>query len=269
MTKQGWRQFCAVLLMSSNFSAFADTNNEYCIAGPTAFINIINRPTFGDSPCTAPPKKLILEMGYQYLNLVEGIKGESYPFSQLRYGLSKKSELFVFLPDYINLSLEHASGLSEVAVGLKHQFFNTSRMIFTLDASVIPSSGSRTFGSKGWGTVINSIFSFNITKNLSFTTQLGFSSMTLSVREGGRRFTSVNPDAFFSWFPVERLELFAEIYGATKTAPEEHSGFNASVGMIYLVTKNMTIDFEGGQRMRGFLGAIENYVSAGTSIQFN
>ncbi|KTD27027.1 hypothetical protein [Legionella maceachernii] len=245
-------------------SAFADTNDSPC----NGMLAIVNRPTIADSPCTAPNKKFILEFGYEYLNLLEGIQGQSYPFAELRYGLPANNEIFVFFPTYIHLSTRPRSGFSEMAVGYKHELFYTSRMIATLDGSIVPSSGSRAFGSKGWGGVINGIFSFNLSEKLSFTSQLGFSSQTQSVLAGGKRFTSVNPDAFFSWFPVDKLEIYAEIYGQSKTAPDEGSGFNAAAGFIFLPFKNMTIDFEGGQRMRGFLGGVENYVAAGAAIQF-
>ncbi|MFV0821222.1 hypothetical protein HRQ65_08420 [Tatlockia micdadei] len=262
--KSKWSQLWLIFLFAITLNAFADTNDSPC----NGFLSIVNRPTIADSPCTAPNKKLILEFGYQYLNLLGGIQGQSYPFAEFRYGLPANNEIFVFLPTYVHLSTKPSSGFSEMAVGYKHELFYTSRMIFTLDGSLIPSSGSRTFGSKGWGGEINGIFSFNLSEQFSFTSQLGFSSQTQSILAGGKRFTSINPDAFFSWYPVDRLEIYAEIYGQSKTAPDEGSGFNAAVGIIFLSFKNMTIDFEGGQRIRGFLGDVENYVAAGAAIQF-
>lgn len=73
-------------------SAFADTNDSPC----NGMLAIVNRPTIADSPCTAPNKKFILEFGYEYLNLLEGIQGQSYPFAELRYGLPANNEIFVF-----------------------------------------------------------------------------------------------------------------------------------------------------------------------------
>lgn len=96
----------------------------------------------------------------------------------------------------------------------------------------------------------------------------GVSSQTQAINDGGKRYTSVNPDLVLSW-TKEKISVYGEIYGQSKTGPQNGSGFNADAGILYLIRKNIVIDLEAGHRLSGVLGGFSHYVGTGISIQFS
>ncbi len=265
-TKQRGKAVWLILLtcMTAASALANTTENDLC----HGFFALVNRPTVADSPCTVPSKKAVVELGYQYQNLINHVKSQEFPFADFRLGLPANSELFALLPHYIHHSVKPTSGFGPTSIGFKHKLIATSKLIASVEGLATPASGSRTFGNKRWGGVINGIFYYSFTKKLSLTCQLGVSTRTQSTLDGGKRFNSVNPDAYLAWTPLDKLQVYAEIYGQSKTAPHQGAGFNVAGGLIILVTENMTIDVEGGQRLRGQLGNLENYVGAGAAVQF-
>ncbi|WP_051555086.1 hypothetical protein [Legionella fairfieldensis] len=261
--RPGW---LFVLLVLISCKTFADLNNNFCT--PDNLLTIINRPTVADSPCAVSEGRMLLESGYQYQHSLYQGHLQNFPASELRLGVPVDSEFYVLLPEYVTQSDPSYSGFGPVSLGAKHEMAYTRQWIVTLDGLITPPSGSKAFGSKGVGGFLAGIFSYNLGKTVSFTAMLSVSTATLSSLVGGQRFTSVNPDAFFTWSPKSTLQIYAEVYGQSKTGPGMGSGFNMSLGLIYLVAKNITWDIEANQRLRGVLGGFENYVATGLVIQF-
>ena len=266
--RQRWRQYWLITFVCGIINTvFAETNNNFC-SGPKELLSVVNRPTVADSPCTAPDNKVLVELGYQYLKLRPIGLEQNYPEAELRFGLPKDNEIYVFLPNYVHHSFFPYSGFNTTSIGYKHEIDYTHKWIVTLDSSVTPSSGSRYFGDKGWGALFGGLYSYNFNDSLNITCELTLTTQTASSFDGGQRFTSLNPDAFLTWSINDNLQAYGEIYGQTKTAVNEGSGFNIDGGLIYLVSKNFTIDLEAGQRLNGSLEKLEHYFGTGMVVQF-
>lgn len=267
VSKQGWQLIWQItLIWIIPFRSFAATDNP--CGGTDSFLTILNRPSVADSPCVVPNKKVLLELGYQYQKLRYQGHAQNFPAAELRLGLPADTEFFTVLPNYTTQSILPHSGFGPTSLGFKHEITYTSKWVATMEASLTPPSGSMTFGNKGWGGVLSGIFIYEFNKKLSLSCMLGVSSETQSSFDGGQRFTSVKPDAVLTWSLKDNLQFFGEIYGQSKTGPHEGSGFNFDAGFIYLAAKNVAVDIEAGQRLRGVLGRFENYVGAGMAIQF-
>lgn len=266
-SSQGWRFLgSCILFLRLITPAFAEAENTLC-GGPQALLSLIDRPTVGFSPCTVPEKKVILEQGFQAQKLLISGSEQNFPAAEVRFGLPSNNEFFVLLPNYYRQSVTPHAGLSATTIGLKHELNYTDTWLFTAMALVTPPSGSTSFGERGLGGSLSGIFTYTILDSLSFTGQFGVSTQTLSVYYGGQRFTSFDQDVYLSWVIKNKILIYGEIYGRSKTGPKQGSGYNTDIGIIILLRPNLTIDVEAGQRLRGQLGFLENYVGVGMVIQ--
>lgn len=264
------KKYCYVLVISSlSFSVFAVTVENASCGGPSALLNLVNRPTIADSPCTMFAKKAEIELGYQYVTLFNNIGyAQNGPQAQFRLGLSELNEFTVLLPNYYGLSLPY-SGWSGVSLGVKHELGHTRQWIATVETLLTPPSGGAAFGSPEVEAAFNGIVSYAPHDLFSVSFMLGVTTLVEPSILGGGRYESINPDLVLSYFPRENLSLYAEFYGQSKTLVGEGSGINCDAGFIYLVKPYMTLDLEYGQRISGFLGGFERYVGFGMAIVLN
>ena len=117
------QMFCLIMNCIISISAYADETENPCTGGPTALLNIINRPTNADSACVVPFKHFLIEAGYQYQELTSpGGNQQNAPNVMLRLGLPANNELFFLLPNFIHQSISPTSGFSAPILGIKHEF---------------------------------------------------------------------------------------------------------------------------------------------------
>ncbi|CDZ76477.1 hypothetical protein BN59_00746 [Legionella massiliensis] len=260
-------QGCFLFLMIIVFSNSAAESVSLC-GGPQAMLAVVDRPTIADSPCTVGVGHAIFEGGFQLQKQIGSGHSQQFPSMVFRVGLPKENELFAFLPNYFHQSEAPSSGLGPTGIGYKHILHYTEKWLLTFDTLVTPPSGSVNYGSQGLGGIVNAIYNYNFSDSLSFTCQLGYSSQTESELSGGHRFASLNPDAFLTWSLSDKLQLFGEVYGQSKTGVGQGSGYATQFGLVYLLAKNMTVDVEVGKRLSGLIGNFENYLGAGMAVQF-
>jgi hypothetical protein len=265
MDKKGWL-FIFFLVYGLPFKIFAYPT-ALC-GGADALLSITDRPTIAVSPCAVPNNHAVLELGFQAEKLVNTGSAQRYPFPEFRIGLPADNEVYAVLPNYNHQTITPTSGLGPVQIGYKQMVSYTDTWLFTVDGAIQPPSGSVNFGSQGFGGIFNALVNYKLNSKLSATFQLSFSTDTEPEFNGGRRFNSINPDMILAWQISDNLQFYGEIYGQSKTSADEAMGFNAASGFVYLLTKNITVDIEAGQRIDGFLGNIEHYVGAGTAILF-
>jgi hypothetical protein len=259
--------YLIILLAGIPLPVLGEVTESAC-GGPSALISLVNRPTIGDSSCVVPYKEAVLELGYQYVKLTSRGYQHDLPEAELRIGLPLGNEFVALLPNYIHQSLAPHSGNEATMVGIKHSLGYTQIWAAAVEALFTLPSGSADFGSKSLGTALNGIFSYNLSSQFTLTGMVGLTSQTLPRHSGGQRFTSFNPDITFSWLPKYWMEVYAEVYGQTKSAPGQGSGFNMDTGLIFLPIPTITIDFEVGQRISGVLGGFNRYVGTGMAINF-
>lgn len=255
----------AVFFLAPN--VFAQPVADPC-GGETGFLALVNRPTISDSACVVKDQQWVLESGYQYQHLNSRGHQHNFPNAEARFGLAFNNELFFLLPNRIVQSLQPKTGWTATSVGLKHEFGYTAHWLAAIEGIATLPSGSHALGSRQYGTAVNGIVSYTFNRYFSFSAQIGVSSQTNSRQSRTERFNSFNPDAVLTWAPKNVLAFYAEAYGQTNAGPGLGSGYNANVGMVYLLYKNFTVDFEVGQRISGQLGRFERTIGAGFAAQF-
>ena len=244
-------------------SALAYADVPPVCGGNSALLAWVDRPTIGDSACTVPNQKVLLEIGYQYQALKTAGNGFQLPQTELRIGLPSQTE-FVLLPmNYIHQSQNPRAGVAAAVVGLKHEVAYASNWLATAEAIMTLPSGSRAYGSQSAGAAVNGIIAYSLNPVWSVSVMAGVSSQTLPVAVGGARYNSFNPDVVITAQLSPKVQALVEVYGQSRTAPHAGAGFNADAGVLYLITQNTDIDFELGQRISGNLGNFNHYIGVG------
>lgn len=166
-------------------------------------------------------------------------------------------------PNLIKQSGEEPSGSNSPILGIKHLLFNTGNTLLSVESLFTLPAGSPALGNKDIGVSFNGIIGYSITPKLGINFMAGVSDQTQSQLDGGERTISVNPDLVLTYLLQEKLSLYGEIYGQSKTAPDQGSGFNWDVGFIYLWSPTLTVDVSAGRRLSGQLGGFSDYIGAG------
>ena len=258
-----------LFLCSLITTTFANTIPNSC-TGASALLSIVNRPTFADSPCVVPNQKSELEVGYQYEQLTHSAGVEqNFPEAQFRLGLPANNEFTVLLPNYIHQTSAPRTGSTATAFGAKHEFWYNEKWIVSGETLITMPNGSAAFGSKGVGVTLNGLIDYSINSQFILSLMLGGTSETQPSLAGGERFSSINPDLVFTYAPTEKLNLYAEVYGQSKTGPGESNGANADAGILYLLFPSLVVDLEAGHRLKGNLGGFNHYFGTGFSVLFN
>ena len=242
-------------------------HSQTICGGSSDLLSFVDRPTVGDSACVAPEKTAILESGYQYQQLSGGGTQQNFTSSELRIGLADRYEFNILLPNYIVQTKPTVAGFSPVTLRVKHEIKANEKWVFSIEGFAILPSGTATYGSRGLGETFNGIFSYNLSSEFNVSGMFGVSSQSEPINSGGQRYFTVNPDLVFAW-SKEKLSLYGEVYGQSKTGPQQGSGFNMDTGILYLIRKNIIIDLEIGHRISGNLGGFTHYVGTGISILF-
>lgn len=183
-------------------NVFATSVDDPC-GGPSALLNLLDRPSAGDNACAVPFKQVILESGIQHQQLMQdGGNQWNVPQTELRVGLPARNEFVMVLPNYIHQSQAPRSGFEAMTAGLKHQFAYTENWVAAVESIFTLPNGSRAFGSDGTGVALNGIANYSVTSNIGLTFMLGYTSQTEATLDGGGRFSSVNPDLVLTYIEV-------------------------------------------------------------------
>ncbi|HAU1488914.1 TPA: transporter [Legionella pneumophila] len=259
----------SLLLFSLQIKAATDYQTYETVCGePTDMLSFLERGGIATNPCVVPPRSVLITSGYQYQQLIgEGVQ-HNFPAAAIQLGLPGYFEVDLLLPNYINQTVDPRIGFSQTQLIVNHVLWFNNKWVITASGTFVFPSGSASFGSPNPGGGVIGILSYNFNSQLNLTGNLGITSQSEPSYDGGQSYTSVNPDLILSW-TKNKISLFAEIYGQSKTAPDEGSGFSTDAGVLYQVKKNIAIDFEVDQRITGLLNGVERYYGGGITIQFN
>lgn len=246
-------------------------------SGPSALFSLIDRPTVGDSACVVPAGQTLLEAGVaRYVPKAASGYSLGYPQLELRFGLRADNEL-VLLPPNINRVVtpmpgggnQIISGGSAAVAGLKHEFGYNSQWLWAGETLITLPSGSPDFGSAATGYAINGIVNDSVTPVFSLTLMLGATHLAAPAnQQSGAYYWSLNPDLVASWQTSESFQFYVEVYGQSHTGPGGGAGYNADGGAQYLLTPNVELDAEIGQRLSGSLGGWSHYLGVGLAVLF-
>ncbi len=255
------------------FGVFTGPSGNPC-RGPGSLLALLNRPTVSDSSCTVAPGRVMVEGGWQRLNLygIPGGRSVNYPEFEFSFGLPDRTEIFVLPPNYTEQTVGLSPGITSggstaTTVGLRHMLVDNELWQIAAEAAVTLPSGSPEYGSAGTGYTTNAILSYSLPHGFGAELQLGVSSETLPTAVGGGRYTSFNPigDLTYAW--DNRYQFYGEIFGETETAPGAGEGFAWDGGFQYLPLPHFELDVEIGHRISGTLG-FDNYVGFGGGFEF-
>jgi hypothetical protein len=228
--------FFFVILFISSYSPQGSTFNKTPCGGPTDLLNIIDRPTVGDSACVVPDRSAVLEMGYQYQKLLYEGTLQNLPEALLRVGLADSFEFNIFLPNYIHQTVLPHTGFTATNIGIKHELAASKSWVTAIEGYITFPSGSASFGSQGTGWIVNGLFTYTLSAEISLAGMLGLSSQTQSIDGGGLRYSSFNPDLVLSW-NRNKMSIYGELYGESNTGPQNGSGFMIDTGILYQIKK--------------------------------
>ena len=271
--------FSAVFLSGRRTAYAEDPAHEEALpanpcGGPSAFLSLLDRPTFSDSACSAPLGHAVLELGFMHAD-VRGEGGgtaDNYPEAELRFGLPGRNEFKVLASNYTSqrsgIPEEASSGLSAAGIGFKHELGYTAKWLGAVEGVLTLPSGNDAFGSRGLGATFSGIAAYSVTDQIGLSLQVGVSSQTDPVSAGGGRFTSFNQFLTATWDPIARLQFYGEVFGQTSAGPGEGAGFNLDGGIQYLVAHWWEVDMEEGMRLTGNLGGFTHYIGAGAGLLF-
>lgn len=247
---------------------FADSVSDPC-AGPSALLNLPNRPTKSDSPCVVKFDQAMLEVGYLYLNLIGGASGQNYPEAQIRLGLPYQNEFAIFLPNYNLQSVSPRSGYDPTVISVKHEIGYNAHWLGAIEGVLLLPTGGGGFGSDKYDPIVNGIIEYSFNSALTLTLMLGIGSQSLSPLAGGERYTTINPDLVLTWQMNDKAEIYGEIFGQSRTGPNQGAAYVMNAGILYLLTRKLEVDAAIGRRMSGKLDGVNNFYGVGMSILFD
>lgn len=251
--------------MAFAISLYAD--DDPC-SGQDILLNLINRPSFSDSVCTVPPKKLLIEGGFQDQKIIGGEIQVNFPELSIHLGLSKNSEFVVNTSNYVQQTIYPTSGTTPTWLGIKHKIFYNKNWVITGGGLVSPPSGNSAFGSPHLEGTINGIVYHQVNKELAWQIQLGFNQLSDPAISGGRLYQSINSNFLISYTFKDKINVYLESLGQTKTSSSESFGLIQGIGLIYLFNSKTTFDVEFYQRITGKVLELQHFIGAGMTHLF-
>lgn len=241
----------------------ASTQNP-CV-GKNALLNLINRPSNADSPCTIPAGQLEVEGGYRYQGLWQNPGDlQNFPMSELRFGVASQTEFFMSPPSYMNAS-RLPSGWAQASLGLKHLFMIEKNWLLSAQAYLSFPDQDPVYGSKSTGAVLDGIFNYNLSATYSLTFMLELSHLSAAPDSVGNYYTSLSPSLLLTYAYKNNLNLYLEVYGTTKTYVQQGGGSNLDLGILYAYNQYLAFDFSVGHRLSGALIGFSQYAEFGLS----
>ena len=210
-------------------------------AGPASLLDLLDRPTVGDSACVVKPGYAVLEAGWaRYTIFGQSGHAFGYPQGELRFGLPDQNE-FVFLPPNISRQVTH-----------------------------MPGGGSQTIAGGSASVVgIKHEFGYNLTSSVALTLMLGVTHLAQAADvQVGAYYWSVNPDLVLTWETTQNFQFYLEVYGQNHTGPGQGAGYDADGGIQYLINPHFEVDAEIGQRISGNLGGWSHFFGVGIGLLF-
>ncbi|KTC81394.1 transporter [Legionella brunensis] len=266
LVKQGRNLFYVLIILSVNLAnVIAQTYDNPCTGSPQVLV-LTDRGGNVDSPCSLPLKTAFLEGGYQYQTLKPSGWQQTFPQGEFRIGLPGHNEIGLFLSNYNRINEAPFSGYSPFSFDFKHPFSYGQNWIFTGSGTVIFPGGSSAFGSESLGIAISGIGIYAFNEQWSATAMLEGGSFTNPTLEGGGRYTSLLPDVLISYAPIEKISLYAEIYGQSQTGPHESGAVIVDCGFIYMLKSMMALDFGVYQQLTNNPNQYNNSVIAGITL---
>lgn len=235
--------------------------------GDNMLLSIINRPSFSDSSCTVPKNTLLIEGGFQNQKLIGIGTQRNGPELSARVGLSNNSEFVITPSNYIHQTRVPFSGTTPLWMGIKYRFYYNKNWIISGEGLFSPPSGNENFGSPHSEATINGMISNKLTNELSWQLQMGISTFSDPLIQGGQQFQSINP-IFSVSYTLKNISTYIEFVGQSKTSAHESLGIAGGGGIIFLFNTKTTLDMTFYQRITGKFQGFNNLIGVGATHLF-
>ncbi len=216
------------------------------------------------SPLVVPKGSLQLESGTLYQHFQHGTNYFDISETQVRAGLTKRTEFQMFVPNFVLTHQSHTgltnAGVSDLGeVGIKQQIGPLKKLQLCIIPSLNIPTGSTTISGRGVQPVLRAPWGYPLNKNWSI---MGMQSLLL-LNSG--RDIQYQPDFMLSRTVGPRAGVFAEYVGffTHQAAPQQIAHF----GGVYKVTRHHQLDMHFGFGMNKSAPAA--FVGAGYSFRFD
>lgn len=221
-----------------------------------------DRPDFTETAFVVKRGVFQLETGFTYQRS-DGAYSFGGPEALLRYGVGKKFELRLGLPNYTNLRLNRrtTSGIGATYLGFKYQ---VGPLPGDVGVSLIPAvfapTGGNDFNSGDWDPEIKLCLSKNINDRFTINGML----YALCPREDGRRNFTLQQTLSLSYGLGGRWGSFYEIVNTFPNRGETQHFYHA--GITYLINNNTQLDVHLGVGLSR--AAPDHLLAFGYSVRF-
>ena len=222
-----------------------------------------DRPSVTNASTTVPCRTLLFENGFNE-TAASGQRTWDLPQTLLRFGATTTTELRFTVPDYywhLPTGSASATGLSDLAVGLKQQLGPTHGFDVSAMATLSLPTGAAAPSSHGYDLTLQLPWSRKLSTNW---TSAGMFTVAWPTQNGNHN-TTGQVTALFDRQLTKTCDTFAEYAGTFPGSggPQHLVDF----GAIYKPTNNQQLDVRGGLGLSA--ATLDHFVGAGYSFRFD
>lgn len=248
-----------------------DAPSDPC-GGPGLLLATLNRPTIGYSACALPKGAIVLENGYQ----IQTQSGPSaavlatFPQGFQRVGLANHLELDLIGPAFNRSRVGGtiATGYSDLGLGFKYELPQKGRFTYALDGLFQAATGTGGFGAGGPTTVANIDLAYAASPVIGIGTTLatGVTSGVTNTATSSR-YAYLLPSVIVTAQLPHFYQLYAELAGQTKLAPDQGGHVFSDFGLQKLLGPNLEVDGEYGISFTPVAGSKFRYLGFGLGVR--
>lgn len=253
------------LFLSLSLSAYADER----ICNDLSVLNLADRPTFAYGACVVPKSSSMLEYGVKHFKLLGEGESNYLPDSEYRLGLGWHTELDINPPNYFFQSLSPKAGWGYLSAGLKSLIYDNGAFVLSVEGFVIPPSGHYYFGTPRFQGGANLITQYNFLPKWSLAMVLGMASYGQRNEIEFENYKTLSPDIALSYLLTDKLVMYGEFFGQTRSSVNKGFGLIYDTGLIYQLFSWASVDIEFGQRVLGELNNAAHYIGMGSALKFD
>ncbi len=217
-----------------------------------------DRPGFSTGTYTVQPKKLNVEIGYNYTK-----NDQTLPLMVLRTGVTNKLELDVM---YDGLDIKHNdqkeyTWSSDLIIGAKYRVYESELYNITLmGLSSLPVDSTHNLSFKNMTPLAAVLWDYTFSENIGL-----FGTLQGSTYYDNERIYDFQPAVGASFTHTDKLGSYIELYSVIPSSSTQDTQKIIDGGFTYLINDDIQIDLNGGI---GLNQESDDFVGFGVAIQF-
>lgn len=220
------------------------------------------RPDLASGTATIPPGRYQVEFGYIYAN--GGGWQQRFPDGALlRFPIDKRSEWRIGIPAYVRTggNGETLSGLADVSLSVKWRFLDAApkRPSLAVIVNTNLPTGRADIGSHYFQPSSSLQAAYDLSDKWGLSSYVSYAN----TRDGAERFDQFGFLAGAGYALSDRMSVFGELYGVSKTGPDSGAANFVDAGVTYLLNPRTQADVSAGM---GISGDPKNFIFLNTGI---